>query len=1320
MNKSTSSQFIVFITVVLFWPPQANACNSAQSGSWSDSQTWTSCPTNVPDLSSMVTLSNGHNVILDIDTTINGLYMQPGSELTIGSDGHAITGTDGFPANLNFNEGIITLEGDLSFGNNVLANITLGQINGSHTLNVGEAAQVVFSGQVGSSTPLSNINFAIPTVSPGNIVFDTSSITLLSQINLNTNNLLVLQNIVLNTGQFNSSGSIINQNNDLMINNSLDSVVSAIISGTGNLFKSGAGTLDIQSVSTYTGTTTVQAGRLLLSNTNSNNPLPTSTEIQVDSGAELDFGNGDFTFELSNGQTLSGSGTVLDAVNFPAGTEASPGSSPGILTTGSVTFNPGARLTLELNGPTAGVDYDQLHVNGVVDFSDSTGSTNDINIILNYNPLSGTEFVLINNDGIDPIIGEFAGLAEGSGFASPTPGFNFTVTYQGGDGNDFALVQGRNTCSTQTNGSWHDAATWTDCEGQVPQPVDRAIVGHAVSIDTDVQIETLFGINGGELLIGTGDITVDVPNTWVTSVTPVVLSGNLTINSDGKIELGEVNGAHSMSVNTADETDFRGSIGQTNPLNTLITDGAGSTHIRADLSSALMFINEPVILTNSVTLQASFLNLASGLDNGGFDLITDVSGNDSGNNFGSGISGNGGLIKQGEGLMFFNANNSFTGDTLIQAGTLAMRLSGSGNFISNSPNIIISEGAELQASIITGGEFIMAAGQNLRGEGRVTGTLSTSNGAVIAPGNSPGQLTTNDLNLISDSTMNIELNGTSPGTGYDQIQLNGAVNLNSDNGLGAKLNHTFGYEPQAGDTWVIIDNDGTDSVTGQFSNWPNGENITIDAFNYSMDYFGGDGNDVVLHALGPVHLFVDFNTPADEGSCDFGTCWDNAITDLNSALELAGVNTQVWVATGVYKPVNTVPEPRGGDPLEASFVLPSGVQLYGGFAGTESSLKERSPDTNPTILSGDIDNNDDNTDGNFIAESHLQINGFNAYHVITASQLSHPTVIDGFTITAGSALGLDSPDQEWGGGMLCDNGGPDIIDVRFIGNEAFAQGGATHNCYNLIQNSQFINNHSIGDGGAISISPSIIPKRIGVTTSGLIQGSDFRGNTAQSNGGAIDADDATMLIELSAFAGNSAGNAGAIKTNRALDLINVLLQNNVATDDVGGAIVFNSNEDMLLSNVTMIGNRSIDGGSLLADSSGAITIDNSLIWNNQDESGTGAAINIGSSTVLISQYSFLQGSGGSSNWNPDFGIDGGNNQDTDPLFNAVSNPSTAPEVSGNPRLQLISPAINAGNNGLVLLAEDLDGNARIQDTTVDVGAYEGFDDVIFINGFDLD
>ena len=93
-------------------------------------------------------------------------------------------------------------------------------------------------------------------------------------------------------------------------------------------------------------------------------------------------------------------------------------------------------------------------------------------------------------------------------------------------------------------------------------------------------------------------------------------------------------------------------------------------------------------------------------------------------------------------------------------------------------------------------------------------------------------------------------------------------------------------------------------------------------------------------------IYVD----AEAAGSNEGTSWNDAVTDLNVALNMAASiiaehasYPEIWVAEGTYK----------GDAVSASaFTMVEGVNVYGGFAGTETSLEERNYETNVTILDG--------------------------------------------------------------------------------------------------------------------------------------------------------------------------------------------------------------------------------------------------------------------------------------------------------------------------------------------------------------------------------
>jgi len=185
--------------------------------------------------------------------------------------------------------------------------------------------------------------------------------------------------------------------------------VSGVISDGGNgygITKIGLNTLTLSATDTYTGSTNVNGGTLMLPGAGS---ITSNVQVNIDG-------------------TLAGSGTVNGSVIANAGGLVAPGLTPAPLNTGSVAMVSSSTFQVTLNSATA---YSQLNVAGSVNLG------NTLQVTLGYTPVAGTVFTLINNDGSDPVNGTFQGLPNGA--IVSLGGVFFHIYYNGGDGNDVVL-----------------------------------------------------------------------------------------------------------------------------------------------------------------------------------------------------------------------------------------------------------------------------------------------------------------------------------------------------------------------------------------------------------------------------------------------------------------------------------------------------------------------------------------------------------------------------------------------------------------------------------------------------------------------------------------------------------------------------------------------------------------------------------------------------------------------------------------------------------------------------------------------------------------
>jgi autotransporter-associated beta strand protein len=164
-------------------------------------------------------------------------------------------------------------------------------------------------------------------------------------------------------------------------------------------------------------------------------------------------------------------------------------------------------------------------------------------------------------------------------------------------------------------------------------------------------------------------------------------------------------------------------LGQSASANLGVLDLNGHNQEIAGLNS-VTGTNASVSLKNTVTNSTTAATLT--LSGSGTYAYGDGSPTNSGI-----ITGPIGLIKTGSGTQTLGDNNNYTGNTTVNAGTLA--LSGAGS-INKTPVITVAAGATMDASGRADGTLTLSGGQTLNGFGTVKGMLTVASLATVAPG----------------------------------------------------------------------------------------------------------------------------------------------------------------------------------------------------------------------------------------------------------------------------------------------------------------------------------------------------------------------------------------------------------------------------------------------------------------------------------------------------------------------------------------------------------------------------------------------------------
>ncbi|WP_236849212.1 autotransporter-associated beta strand repeat-containing protein [Chania multitudinisentens] len=816
------------------------------------------------------TVRGGHGAQLNAQT------------VTIQSGGSVAVNGGDFTVNANTftiqNSGGLSGSGTLLAPSNItLAGSTNVNITGTDQLNI--AANLVGAGLVsktGSGTlNLQNANTYTGTTiindgtlltSVANAFASSSAVTISSGATLALNNFNQVVNLLFGSGNISLGTATLTENN------ALSTIFSGVITGSGNLVKNGTGAITLSGNSSYSGGTSINAGRIIATE---GSALGTGAvansatmELAFDSDKTLSntlSGAGAFVKSGTGNATLTSSGSSQGAVSVNQGTLTF--AQNGVFNSGSYTTATGANTTI---GNTA-----QLNVNGA--FTQSAGSSLFVDISNNPPLITATSAAL---NGVLSIIG-FSAPEPNSASAAFSTLYSILETTSGISG-DFSSKNISGAASSvdyltiSANKSIDNlryqvgyGLTWQ--AGSTLGDGTFTLTGPGDSFNLDVALNdeaaSLTGWNGHDLTkAGAGTLTLSAQNGYTGTTTvsggtlslgitdALAASSALTLDSGTTLALNDLDqtvqqlggagnvtlGSATLTASNSGSSTFSGEISGSGNLvktgsGTLTLSGnngyTGTTTV--DGGTLSLGIADALAASSAVTLGsgttlalnglAQIVQQLGGAGNVTLGSATLTASNSGSSTFSGGISGSGDLVKIGSGTLTLSGNNSYTGTTTVSEGTLSL---GIADALAASSALMLDSGTTLA---LNGLSQIV---QQLGGAGNVTlgsATLTASNsGNSTFSGGISGS-----GNLVKTGNGTLTLSGSNGYTGTTTVS-GGILSLGVADALAASSAVTLG----SGTTLALNDLDQTVQQLGGAGNVTLGS-ATLTASNSGSSTFSG-------------------------------------------------------------------------------------------------------------------------------------------------------------------------------------------------------------------------------------------------------------------------------------------------------------------------------------------------------------------------------------------------------------------------------------------------------------------------------------------------
>jgi autotransporter-associated beta strand protein len=552
--------------------------------------------------------------------------------------------------------------------------------------------------------------FSGSSISAGSLVKQSSG-TLTIENDVTVSGGTLINGGVLQIGNGGTTGTLtassLTNNGALVVNRSDFSLaIPYPITGTGTFTQAGTGSTDLAASNSYTGITTVSAGRINVGNSSSLGATNGGTVVS-DAGAIYIIANVDVANESLE---LNGSGLNSDGSGALRKGGAGFSTWSGGITLGSdstIGVDSGATLALS---------------NGINGSAFALTKTGDGVLTLTANNTISNGFTLaagIVNIGAAEALGQAPGMVTVNGGAiDNTSGTPLTLTQNQDLGNGVVTMDANRTLTLNNN---------TLTVGGTINGAGRLTVEGAGTL-------LLTGSNaftGGLLLDdGTQNLAIARLANNDAAGTGVIGFNGGGNNTAGRLELIggiTVTNALSLSGRGVDATAIE-NISGNNVLSGTLSVFAGGTQYLIQSDAGLLTFSGATGDGIAMTVLAGsrIFTLRGAGDGVVSGIIT------------NGV-GTAGVTKSGTGTWTLSAANPYTGPTTVNSGTLLVNGS------------------------LNAGSAVTVNGGTLGGTGTIGGTVAVNSGGTLAPGTSVGTLTINGaLTLNSGSTNTFEVNGTAP------------------------------------------------------------------------------------------------------------------------------------------------------------------------------------------------------------------------------------------------------------------------------------------------------------------------------------------------------------------------------------------------------------------------------------------------------------------------------------------------------------------------------------------------------------------------------